>query len=109
MNRCICLLFGAMLLGACEDKAQRVFFAGNYYPSKASSSKDDREAFVVSVRKADQGLTGAREAGRYEGVKYCIKNFGSSEIDWVRGPDAKDGTLLIQDGKLILQGRCVTW
>ncbi len=102
-------LVAVVMLGACSEKSKRVFFDGKYYPAKAKKVKGDREAFVVSVRKASQGLKGAREAGRHAGVKYCIENFGFSEITWQNGPDADDAALQFSNGSLVLTGRCEVW
>ena len=97
-------------LSACTKKSERVLFDGNYYPTKAKpAGKDDRKSFVVTVRRADQGLDGAREAGRHGGTGYCIREFGTSDIVWTRGPDAEDGTLEVAGGSLILRGDCVLW
>ncbi|WP_299848581.1 hypothetical protein [uncultured Roseovarius sp.] len=103
------LLVSALMLGACTDKEQRVFFDGKYFPAKAKKVKGDREAFVVTVRKTAQGLNGAREAGRHAAVKYCVENFGYSGIDWISGPDAKDGSPMLSKGNLVLKGRCRVW
>ena len=104
-----CFLVSLLLLGGCSDKEKRVYFDGKYYPTKAKSTKGDRETFTVSVRKVEQGLDGAREAGRHAGVRYCIETFGYSEIDWQAGPDAKAGNLLLDGGKLTFKGRCRVW
>ena len=98
-----------LMLGACSEKSQRVFFDGNFYPAKAKKVKGDRESFVVNVRRVDQGLKGAREAGRHAGIKYCVENFGYSEIDWVKGPDDDATALDRSKGNLVLQGRCKVW
>lgn len=104
------LAVAGMLLGACTERAERVYFDGNYYPAKAKRvSRDDREAFVATVRRTDQGLAGAREAGRHAGVEYCIENYGTSGIDWAAGPDAPKEALTVRNGSLVLRGRCVTW
>ena len=102
-------LASIVLLAGCADRDKRVFFDGNYYPTKAKKIKGDRESFVVSVRKAGQGLDGAREAGRHGGVKYCVETFGYSEIDWEVGPDADATALEAETGKLTMKGRCQVW
>lgn len=102
-------LCGALAVAACAKKESRVYFNGKFYPTKETKQSDDRQSFKVSVRRADQGLDGAREAGRYAGTRYCLENFGTSEISWMQGPDAEDGVLTIDGGKLILTGRCVLW
>jgi len=102
-------LIAVLVLSACQSRTQRVYFNGNFYPSKARADKQDRKNFVVSVRRADQELLGAREAGRYEGTQYCLKNFGTSDIAWTVGPDPEDEDLEVSGGSLILRGACVTW
>ena len=106
MITCLALL----MLGGCTERAKRVYFDGKLYPTREKAvSKDDRAAFVVTVRKASQGIDGAREAGRHGGSKYCIKNFGTSQIDWERGPDDPAETLQFSNSNLVLNGRCITW
>ena len=104
----LCLLT-VCAVAACAKKEERVLFNGQYYPTKSKSASEDRQGFVVSVKRATKGLDGAREAGRLEGTKYCLKNFGTSDIKWVQGPDAENGTLNISGGNLNLTGSCVTW
>ena len=100
----------ALLLGACTERSKRIYFDGKLYPTREKKvSKDSLNEFVVTVRRAGQGLDGAREAGRHGGSKYCIKNFGTSEIEWASGPDDPAETLQISNGNLILRGRCITW
>lgn len=103
-------LIAILALGACTERSKRIYFDGNYYPTREKKAdKNDLKAFTVSVRRASQGIDGAREAGRHGGSKYCIKNFGTSEIDWERGPDDPAETLQLTNGNLLLSGRCVTW
>ncbi len=109
MRILILALISVVALAACSEKSKRVYFDGKYFPTKAKSVKGDRERFVVNVRRASQSLKGAREAGRHAGVKYCIETFGSSDIDWIEGPDAEDGTLRLAGGNLVLTGQCGVW
>ncbi|MFK7938959.1 MAG: hypothetical protein AB8B82_06240 [Roseovarius sp.] len=103
-------LITLVMVAGCTERSKRVFFDGKFYPTREKAvSKDDRAAFTVSVRKAQQGIDGAREAGRHGGSKYCIKNFGTSEIEWVNGPDDPAETLQLSNGSLTLAGRCITW
>lgn len=103
----LCVL---MALGGCTEKAKRVTFDGKYYPTREKGAgKAERDQFTVTVRRASQGLDGAREAGRHGGSKYCIKNFGTSEIEWARGPDDPAETLIINNSNLVFSGRCITW
>ena len=95
------------LLGACtkgEDK--RVLFGGMYFPSKAKKAEDDRSVFNVVVNRAGQSLDNARLAGEYEATRYCIKNYGSSRVAWISGPEQPDAVLLSAKDSLIMQGEC---
>lgn len=110
MRILILFLVAILALGACSERTKRVYFDGNYYPTKEKGGgKQDRDLFTVNVRRADQGIDGAREAGRHGGAKYCIKNFGTSEIEWINGPDSPTEALLSSNGSLVMTGRCVTW
>ena len=107
----IALLSVSILAGCGATKRvfgqdDRVYFEDMYFPARVSSDKENRQSFVASVDGIEQSLEQAREAGRYEGNKYCIDHFGSSDIDWVDGPDVADAELKIIEGKLHLAGRC---
>ena len=103
-------LAAVMALGGCAAKEKRVNFNGNHYPTREKGvDKQDRNQFAVTVRRTAQGLDGAREAGRHGGSKYCLKHFGTSEIEWARGPDDPPENLQLSNGNLILSGRCVSW
>ncbi|WP_299296663.1 hypothetical protein [uncultured Tateyamaria sp.] len=101
------LLIAALLLSACaERRADRVAFDGVFFRSTAKKVDKQRDQFEVSVTPVSASLDGAREAGRYEAIRYCIAQFGTSTIDWVNGPDAEDGRLTISGDKLLLRGAC---
>lgn len=102
-------LCAGLALAGCTNNEDRVYFDGEYFRTKAKSVSEDRRGFEVRVPRVDQSLEGARAAGAYEGARYCIKNFGVSEIAWDNGPDGEDGTLLIDGNTLTLTGRCVLW
>lgn len=97
------------VLAGCSNNKNRVLFDGEYFRTKAKSASEDRLSFVVRVPSVDRSLEGAREAGAYEGARYCIENFGTSEIAWVQGPDGDAGTLVVDGNTLTLTGRCVLW
>lgn len=104
------LLVAGLALSGCAKKESRVYFNGNYYPTKGKHvGKDDRREFVVTVRRANQGEAGAREAGRYGGKQYCLKNYGTSEIEWAVGPDAPAGTYDASKGSIAMRGTCILW
>ncbi|MBY5932235.1 hypothetical protein KUV51_04420 [Tateyamaria omphalii] len=102
------LLIAALVLTACsgERRAERVAFDGVFFRANSSKVDKQRDQFEVSVSPVSASLEGAREAGRYEAIRYCIKQFGSSDIAWIEGPDAEDGTLRTNGDKLILRGAC---
>ncbi len=103
------ILATMLVLSGCLKKEEKVFFDGKYYPAKAKHSKGDRKVFVASVRRVSQGINGAREAGRHAGTLYCLKNFGTSEINWEIGPDAPEEQLMAKSGNLTLKGACFLW
>ncbi|WP_338548466.1 hypothetical protein [Roseovarius phycicola] len=103
------LLILSFILSACARKNERILFDGNFYKSRAKHTSDDRQSFRVKVSRANQGLNGARAAGEHEGNRYCIENFGTSEIEWVNGPDADETALNFDGNTLVLSGRCILW
>ena len=106
-------ILGAVVLLAvvagCTKREDKLFpFDGHYY--KVKSSPVDKKVtladFTLTVSQVSQSLDGAREAGGYEGIRYCIKYFGSSKIDWKVGPDTEPKNLRIVDDTLSFAGRC---
>ncbi|MEM6482272.1 MAG: hypothetical protein AAF922_13255 [Pseudomonadota bacterium] len=71
--------------------------------------KSDRQNFVVNVPKVARSVNGAREAGRYEATRYCLSNFGTSEILWAIGPDTSDGRLVVEQNDFNFRGTCILW
>ncbi len=109
MRMLVVLMASTLLLSACTEKDKRVYFSGNYYPTKAKKAKGDREAFTVTVRRASQGIEGAREAGRHGAIRYCVETFGYSGIDWSVGPDDNAAITAGSKGSLVMKGRCRIW
>lgn len=101
------LIMATLLLSGCDRvRADKVAFDGVYFRSNASAIEKQRDFFQINVTPVSSSIEGAREAGRYEATRYCIENFGTSDLDWVQGPDAEDGTLTIDNDSLILSGTC---
>lgn len=92
-------------LAGCSNK-DAIAFDGVVFKAKVKTVRADRRAMTVTVKKASASLDGAREAGGYEAIKYCIKTVGKSEIDWLNGPDAPIENLLIAGDSLVLTGSC---
>ena len=87
-----------------ELEENKVSFDGYYFSSKLTPNKLDDRSFDLTVRRANRSLPGAREAGRYEATRFCIKNFGTSDIKWVLGPD--DQSISLTGKVLKLSGHC---
>lgn len=105
MQKPVLALLAVAALAACESREDRVLFDGIYFRSKAAKiDKDQPQSFTVTVNGFSQSADGAREAGRYEGTKYCIANYGTSNIEWSQGPD--DEQLAVDGDKLVLAGTC---
>ena len=101
------LLASALLVSGCSNvRADKVSFDGIFFRSTADAIDKQRDVFEVKVSPVSSSLEGAREAGRYEATSYCIENFGTSDLLWSQGPDAEDGTLIIDNNSLILRGIC---
>lgn len=101
------LMTAVLFLSACSGiRGDKVAFDGVNFRSTSSAIEKQRDFFEVTVAPASSSISGAREAGRYEATRYCIENFGSSDMNWLQGPDAADGTLTIDNDRLILRGTC---
>jgi len=86
---------------------EKITFDGHYFIAKVDRpDRKVRDHFMVYVRNPQQSLEAAREAGRYEAVKYCIKEYGTSRIDWIQGPDVEDAALVFENERLVLEGIC---
>lgn len=98
------------LISACSvtKSSDRVLFDGNYFRATAKpvNKKVTPTEFTVTVSGVSASVEGAREAGRFEGTKYCIQNFGSSRIKWAVGPDTEPQNLRIENDKLTFAGTC---
>ena len=87
-----------------EPEENKVTFNGYYFSSKLTRNRLDDRSFDLTVRRANRSLSGAREAGRYEATSFCIKNYGTSDIKWVLGPD--DQSIGLTGKVLKLNGQC---
>ncbi|WP_306005966.1 hypothetical protein [Aquicoccus porphyridii] len=101
----------AALLAGCgitdRARANRVAFDGVEFRPRSQQVGEAREEFAITVPRASQSLVGARAAGAHEATRYCIENFGRSDLEWEIGPE--DEELLIENGTLTLRGRCDGW
>lgn len=102
------LLIVGLAVPACTRPEHRVTFGGFYFRTKAKpvNKKKTLADFTVTIKDVAQSLDGARQAGGYEGTRYCIDKFGTSRIIWTVGPATDPKQLRIDDGQLLFQGRC---
>jgi len=106
MKQIILWCAAAAVLTACTSREDRVAFDGKYFSTKISKVDGQRDVFTLRVKNAAQSIDGAREAARYEATVYCVSNYGSSDIDWVVGPDTPPENLRLVDNSLTFQGSC---
>lgn len=95
-----------MTLAGCEDPKNAVLFDGMRYTGRLQADSEVKRNFTATVTPVSQGLEGAREAARYEGTTYCVRNYGNSDIAWTLSPDAEATGLSIVEDVLTVQGRC---
>lgn len=100
-------LAAGLALAGCAKKSDRILFDGVHYKTKAKSASDDRMDFVVTVPGVDRGLPGAQKAGQHEAVRYCISNFGASDIVWQGGGETAAPE--VAGTTMTLRGRCALW
>ena len=94
------------LVAGCATPDDRILFDGHFYKAKLRKVDRQLDVFTVSVKPVSKSLTGALAAGEYEAIKYCVTNFGNSDILWNLGPDAPQGQYRIENDTVTLQGRC---
>ena len=97
----------AMLAAGCNNRDDEILFDGQAFRGKAGfESRDNRRSFVATIRPVSASIEGAREAGRYEGIKYCVTEYGTSDIAWSLSPDAEPQTWNVDRDTVTFTGRC---
>jgi hypothetical protein len=97
----------ALALTACSNKEDTgLRFDGQYFQTKAKKAEDSLVEFTVTVTPVSSSVEGALAAGEYEGTRYCIKNFGTSVIEWSVGPKTDPKQVHVVDDTLTFLGRC---
>lgn len=82
--------------------------SGIRFRSRVTVTSEDDRSFFTTTQQAGRDIAAAMEAGRLEAVRYCIRNFGGSDIEWTVGPSETPEELpLNEDGALVLSGRCL--
>jgi len=98
-------VIGCAVLAGCQEKEDLISFDGHFYRSNLAKG-EARHLFTVSSRPVSASLTGALQAAEYEAFDYCINQYGTSDIDWVVGPDLAPESYAIVDDTVTLQGGC---
>lgn len=106
MRFAILSVLALSLVAGCNRADDRVRFDGQIYRGKASKVKENPRQFTAWASPVSASLEGAREAARYEGIKYCVKLFGTSQIDWTASPDTENVSPLIDGETLNVAGEC---
>ncbi|EKE45156.1 hypothetical protein OCGS_0851 [Oceaniovalibus guishaninsula JLT2003] len=76
------------------------------YTARISTERGSPD-FLVSVRAGNAPLPAFRESARYEGTRYCLDRFGTSDIDWRMNPASGDWAV-VRDraGNAVVGGAC---
>ncbi|GAW34021.1 hypothetical protein RA2_01066 [Roseovarius sp. A-2] len=98
------------LLASCASREERVFFDGNFYPPKSGGERSDRRNFTATVKRVSRGVEGAQKAAVHEATRYCLKNFGTSDIAWAGVAEGEIGPVYLRSGdRITVEGRCEIW
>lgn len=97
----------AIVLAGCGGDRGDIKIDGKSFGGSAKRERGDRAAFVATGGKASDSLEGARQAAVYEGIKYCLKYLGTSDIAWEQGPDVEDEDLVVDRDRVVFRGRCI--
>lgn len=105
------LMCAVVAVAGCNRKrnaANLITYDGIEFVTKAEAidKKVSLSDFTVRVEGAAISLDSARLAGRDRGYRYCIENFGTSDIDWIVGPDTEPAQLRLVEGALLFRGTC---
>lgn len=105
------LICAAVVVSGCNRKknaANLIVYDGIEFQTKAEpiDKKVTLADFYVRVEGAAISLDSARKAGRDRGYRYCIENYGTSDIEWTVGPESDPAQLQLVDGAVTFRGTC---
>lgn len=107
MRTLVLISLSLAVLAGCNQRDDRILFDGQAFRGKAAfESRDNRRQFIATVGPVSASIEGAREAGRYEGTKYCIREYGTSQIAWITSPDAEPQAWSVDRDTVTFSGRC---
>lgn len=106
------LLFGSTLLlagcGATERLGDMFRSIGQDTEFRTSLSKgEDRRDISVRVRAGGVSVVDVRESVRFEATRYCLRNFGNSDIRWAIDGATGDWAFERDGEAMIFSGRCL--
>lgn len=108
MTRVLCVVLMAASLGGCERagifRSDIPVFDGQRFRGQVKSERKARETFTVTINQVSKSAAGAVAAAEYKATQHCIKYFGTSDIDWIVGPEARP--LPVTGDVLALRGVC---
>ncbi|MEL7116284.1 MAG: hypothetical protein AAGP08_11965 [Pseudomonadota bacterium] len=93
-------------LGKGATNRTQVEANGVRYKARTASDRADRRAFTATASPVAPDVQSAVDAAVYQATRYCILEFGGSDTDWEVGPDTPLDAVPIQDGSVVLKGRC---
>jgi hypothetical protein len=109
MKHAVILGLVALTVAACGRGSGReeILFDGQRFRGSAKAvERADRSNFVATARPVTASLQGAALAAEYEAIQHCLRYYGTSEIDWTRGPDSIETGPVIDGDSLVLTGVC---
>lgn len=108
MTRVLCVVLIAAGLGGCERagifRSDQPVFDGQRFRGQVKTERLSRQNFTVTVFQVSKSAVGAVAAADYKAKQHCIQYFGTSEIDWIVGPDSRP--LPVAGDALTLRGVC---
>ncbi len=105
--RLFAVLLCVSLLLACSNEGDMILFDGHAYQTRAEiTDRSDRRRFKITVRNPEVSWIGARAAGEFEAIRYCIGAYGTSELNWFPGSHEEDHDNVDDGRDLVLFGEC---
>ena len=95
-----------VLAGCGQSRISQITYEGAVFNGDLRSERGDRAAFVATGGPASVSLEGARQAAKFQAVRHCIDYLGSSDVEWINGPDVEDAELVVENNDVVLTGRC---
>ena len=106
--RLICgVMILATALAACSRDVNVYEFDGVVFKANARKDGDSKAQFTATASPASESVSGALQSAEYQGIRYCVNNFGTSDIEWSFGPDQDPETYVPENDTVVLSGTCI--